>query len=73
MSSHNSKPIRYGWYSATAAHARAYANNKVFYNTPSGEKVEVTSVTESSTDSSTLWPDIECIGEVTNYWGPRKS
>ena len=54
----------YGWFSEKA-HQRADA--KITYNTPSGEHVLITNITDSPTDSKTVWDDIMCVGEVTNF------
>ena len=65
------EPTRYGWYSESADIAsKRYRLSKcvdIYYNTPSGNRVKVTCVNHSNTESGTAWPDIKCIGEVTTY------
>lgn len=57
----------FGWYSVKQARVAG----TVFYKTPSGEVVEVSSVTKDM-DHGSKWDDIACVGEVTE-WDHRGS
>ena len=71
------KPTLYGWYSRLAdissKRNRTSDSSDVYYNTPTGDKVKVTCVNESYTESGTKWTDIKCIGEVTTYAANQRS
>ena len=54
---------KYGWYSAKGA---ALAGSHL-YEKPDGSTVEVFEINESPNIPSSNWPDIECVGEVTNW------
>ena len=53
----------YGWLSE--AHAQSNPEDVLAYATPDGRKVQVTSVSHSSTDPGGNWPDARCVGPVT--------
>lgn len=54
---------RYAWYSTKMA----IVAGTNFWSTPTGETVEITTVTDSPTDSYTKWDDICYLGPVVEF------
>ena len=54
----------YGWYSENM---RAASDKLVVYRHVDGREVNCTIVSQSPTEHNTMWTDIVCHGEVTNY------
>lgn len=55
--------IYYGWYSEQMHRACG----AIWYHTPYGGQVLLTTICSSSEASGTNWPDMFCVGRVTNY------
>jgi hypothetical protein len=60
----------YGWFSEKA---QAVCNSIVTYDTPKNGTVQVTNITDSSTDSKMEWDDCVCLGEVTKFISNKPS
>jgi len=57
---------RYGWYSEKHAEHGGYASVALV----GGGYANVTSVSKTSTDSGTKWPDVVCVGKITGRLTP---
>ena len=54
----------YGWYSQNMCNNM---NSIVVYKHVDGKEVNCTVISRSPTKHNTLWTDIVCLGEITNY------
>ena len=54
----------YGWFSQLAMDSGVPT---LMYDTPRNVHALVTNISGSPTDSTTVWKDVTCVGEVTNF------